>query len=101
MFPGHESKCFYDFRMLDNDEWLVDKITGHNFTGRSIEFNVRWTARDHTWEPSTNVKDLEALDHYFPLMGVSHWQSLACKSNKGQGDIEQRAEPSQAITKPM
>jgi hypothetical protein len=31
------------------------------------------------WEPFTNVKELEALDQYFALMGVTWWQSLACK----------------------
>src|ERR1700734_2675571 len=34
---------------------------------------------DHTWEPFTNVKKLESLDHYFSLMGVTWWQSLAHK----------------------
>ena len=81
LFPSRESKRFYDFGMPDDDEWLVDEIIGHRFTGKSIEFNVRWTAGDHTWEPYNTVKDLEALDHYFALMGVSRWQSLARKAN--------------------
>jgi hypothetical protein len=76
LFPSHESKRFYDFGMPDNDEWLVDKIVGHRFNGRSIKFNVRWTAGDHTWEPYGHVKDLEALDHYYALMGVTRWQQL-------------------------
>ena len=79
IFPSRESKRFYDFGMPDNDEWLVDEIVSHRFVGKSIEFNVRWTAGDHTWEPFTSVKELEALDHYFALMGVTHWQSLARK----------------------
>ena len=57
--------------MPDNDEWLVDEIIGHQFVGKSIKFNVRWTAEDHTWEPFTNVKELKALDHYFALMGMT------------------------------
>src|ERR1700676_5529391 len=77
LFPGRESKQFYDFGMPDDDEWLVDEIMGHRFVGKSIEFNVRWTAGDHTWEPYAHVRDLEALDHYYALMGVTHWQSLA------------------------
>ena len=79
IFPSRESKHFYDFGMPDDDEWLVDEIIGHRFVGKSIEFDVRWTAGDHTWEPFTNVKELEALDHYFALMGVTWWQSLARK----------------------
>jgi transposase InsO family protein len=75
-FPSRESKHFYDFGMPDDDEWLVDEIIGHQFTDGAIEFNVRWTAGDHTWEPYSAVKRLEALDHYFALMGVTRWQSL-------------------------
>jgi hypothetical protein len=99
IFPGRESKRFYDFGMPDDDEWLVDEITGHRFIGKSIEFNVRWTAGDHTWEPYANVKDLEALDHYFALMGVSRWQSLARKANEVQQDEWERG-PSRAVVKP-
>jgi len=58
----------------------LTKFMGHRFVGRSIEFNVRWTAGDHTWEPYAHVKDLEALDHYYALMGVTRWQLLAKKA---------------------
>jgi len=57
--------------MPDNDEWLVNEIMGHCFLGKSIEFNIRWTAGNHTWEPYAHVRDLEALDHYYALMGVT------------------------------
>jgi hypothetical protein len=77
LFPSRESKRFYDFGMPDDDEWLVDEIIGHRFVGKSIEFNVRWTAGDHTWEPYSHVKELQALDEYYALMGVTRWQSLA------------------------
>ena len=60
--------------MPDDDEWLVDEIMGHRFVGKSIKFNVQFTAGDHTWEPYAHVKDLESLDHYYVLMGVAHWQ---------------------------
>src|ERR1700683_5519111 len=79
VFPSQESKHFYDFGMPDDDKWLVDEIVSHRFVRKSIKFNVRWTAGDHTWEPFTSVKELEALDHYFALMGVTRWQLLACK----------------------
>jgi hypothetical protein len=79
VFPSRESKHFYDFGMPDDDEWLVDEILGHRFVDGAIEFNVRWTAGDHTWEPYNVVKKLEALDHYFALMGVSRWQALQRK----------------------
>ena len=40
LFPSCESKHFYDFGMPDDEEWLVDEIIGHQFTGKSIEFNI-------------------------------------------------------------
>ena len=72
--------------MPDDDEWLVDEIIGHRFVNKSIEFNVRWTAGDHTWEPYTHVKDLEALDNYYALMGVTRWQSLSHKITIAPGE---------------
>jgi hypothetical protein len=35
LFPGRESKQFYNFGMPDDDEWLVDEIMGHCFVGKS------------------------------------------------------------------
>jgi len=66
--------------MPDDDEWMVDELVGHRFIRRSIEFNVRWTAGDHTWELFQHVKDLEALDHYYALIGVTCWQQLGRRS---------------------
>ena len=40
IFPSHESKRFYDFRMPNNNEWLIDKIIGHRFVGKSIKSNL-------------------------------------------------------------
>jgi hypothetical protein len=80
LFPSRESKRMYDFGMPDDEEWLVDEIVGHRFNNKSIEFHIRWTAGDHTWEPFTHVKDLEALDTYYSLMGTTRWQSLARKA---------------------
>ena len=86
IFPSRESKHFYDFGMPDDEEWMVDEIVGHKFIGRSIEFNVRWTAGDHTWEPYAHVKDLEALDHYYALMGVARWQQLGRRNDEPRKD---------------
>jgi hypothetical protein len=79
LFPSRESKHFYDFGMPDDDEWFVDEIIDHRWKGKSVEFNVRWTAGDNTWEPYSHVQDLEALDHYYALLGVTRWQNLPQK----------------------
>ena len=34
-------------------------------------FKVRWELGDATWEPLDVVEDLEALDHYLELEGVT------------------------------
>src|SRR6202011_2358477 len=86
LFPSRESKHFYDFGMPDDDEWLIDEIVGHRYSGKSIKFNVRWMAGDHTWEFYLNVKDLEALDHYFALMGITRWQQLGRRNDAPERD---------------
>lgn len=87
LFPSCESKHFYDFGMPDDDEWLVDEIISHRFNNdNEVEFNVLWTAGDNTWEPYSNVKDLEALQHYFDIMGVRSWRTLSKRSNKPSSD---------------
>jgi hypothetical protein len=44
--------------------------------GKKVEFEVRWSLGDTTWEPYDSVKELSALDDYFALQGVRTWQAL-------------------------
>jgi hypothetical protein len=76
LFPNREVKVFYDFGGREDGEWLVDAIIGHRWSNKRVEFEVRWNLGDTTWEPYTHVKDLEALDEYLALQGVSDWRSL-------------------------
>ncbi len=40
----------------------------------NLEFHVRWSLGDTTWEPLEHYRDLAALDHYLEVMGVkSPW----------------------------
>ena len=39
-------------------------------------FKVRWELGDATWEPLDVVEDLEALDHYLELEGVTRLVDL-------------------------
>ena len=80
LFPHREAKSFYDFGNDDETEWLVDEIVAHRWDGRRIEFQVRWTLGDTTWEPYAHCKDLAALDEYLALRGVKDWRSLPCKA---------------------
>jgi len=61
----------YDFGAPDEHKWFVDKLLGHQWKGKSLEFEVRWSLGDTTWEPFENCKELEALDWYLEIQGVN------------------------------
>jgi hypothetical protein len=72
LFPKREAKSFYDFGVITDEEWLVDEIIVHRrINSKELEFQVRWTLGDVTWEPMSVCKDLEALDSYLELPGMS------------------------------
>jgi hypothetical protein len=73
LFPHREVQVFYDFRLDQTNEWLVDSISGHCWDGSHIELEVRWNLGDMTWEPYQNVKDLAALDEYLETHGANLW----------------------------
>jgi len=62
--------------MPDKAEWYVDEIVGHCWTGRKIEFLVKWNLGDSTWEPLTNCNELEALNNYLTLNNIKNWWDL-------------------------
>jgi hypothetical protein len=77
LFPKREAKSFYDFGATANEEWLVDEIIAHRrINSKELEFQVHWTLGDVTWEPMSACKDLEALDSYLELRGVSKPRDL-------------------------
>lgn len=76
LFPDREVETFYDFGNEADGETLVDEIVAHEWDGRAITFLVRWDDGDTTWESWSTVKDLEAIDRYFELMGVKTWRAL-------------------------
>ena len=67
----------YDFEAMDNQEWFVDEIIGHQWEGQNLVLEVRWSLGDTTWELLENCKDLIALDKYLELQGVRHPAHLA------------------------
>ncbi|KII94478.1 hypothetical protein PLICRDRAFT_69528, partial [Plicaturopsis crispa FD-325 SS-3] len=77
LFPGRESKQFYDFGVPDDDEWIVDAIVGHNWiSANKIEFHIRWGFGDHSWESLHTCRKLSSLDDYLTLMGADVWRNL-------------------------
>ena len=50
----------------------MEEVIAHKWDDkRNVEFQVRWTLGDITWEPYTMCKELEALDRYLELRGVA------------------------------
>jgi hypothetical protein len=71
LFPKRDMKSHYVFGEVDNQEWFVDKIIVHQWVDDKIlEFQVRWTLGDITWEPLAECKELEALSIYLELRRV-------------------------------
>lgn len=76
LFPHWDVTRFYDFGLDGEQEYLVDEILAHKWVGCRIEFLVRFDDGDILWESYENCKDLEALDRYLELRGISDWQQL-------------------------
>jgi len=73
MFPNRAQPEPYDFGAPDNQEWFIDEILGHRWTGNGqLELEVQWSLGDTTWEGLENCKCLEALEQYSELQGVNH-----------------------------
>ena len=72
---------FYNFSMPDDQEWLVEEILSHQWDKNCLLFQVLWNLSDTTWEPYTACKDLQALDDYLQLLGVTLLSELLWMSN--------------------
>lgn len=81
VFPKREVRAYYDFGDAEDNEWLVDEIIAHQWSGNKISFLVQWNLGDTTWEPYSECKDLEALDRYLELLGIEggDWRKLPRK----------------------
>ena len=70
---------FCNYGMPDETEWLVDDILTHQWNGDRIFFLVKWNLGDSTWEPLEGCDELEVLDRYLEMMGVTKWKDLPRK----------------------
>jgi hypothetical protein len=75
-FPNRLQPEPYDFGVTDDHEWFVDEIIGHRWKGKKIEYEVRWSLGDTTWETQANCDQLAALDRYLELRGVDNHAKL-------------------------
>jgi transposase InsO family protein len=70
LFPGREALPHYDFGDDPDREWIVKNIVEHKWAP-GLLFKVQWEYGDSTWESLSVVEELQALDNYLELEGVS------------------------------
>ena len=71
LFQKRDAQEFYNVGQTDEEEWLVNEIMPHRWARNKIEFLIKWNLGDSTWEPSSGFEELEALERYLELQGVS------------------------------
>ena len=82
-FPDRTKPEPYDFGADENQEWFVDEIVGHRWAGpKQVEYQVRWSLGDTTWEKHANCRELVALDRYLELHGVNHHTKLPRRGDR-------------------
>jgi len=60
----------YDFGDDPDNEWIIREITNHKWS-LNLMFEVQWELGDSTWESLEVVDELQALDNYLALEGVT------------------------------
>ncbi len=62
---------------MTTNAWFIDEINAHrrDDSGK-LEFEVRWSMGDTTWEPYEVCKNLAALDRYLELHSVCRVNQL-------------------------
>ena len=56
LFPNRVHPEPYDFGAPDEHKWFMDKLLGHRWKRKNLEFEVRWSLGDTTWELFENCK---------------------------------------------
>jgi hypothetical protein len=87
LFPKHDAKYYYNYGEPDDNEWVVKEIIRHQWNGKAIEFNVRWSLGDTTWKLLEHCDELQALDEYLILMNAKDWQYLSKKATSKNTNI--------------
>lgn len=75
LFPKRDSVWSYTLDLSKDQEYEVDSIIGHYYTQgkrKTLYFVVSWSTGEVTPEPLDLVNELEALDHYLELQGVTN-----------------------------
>lgn len=84
LFPNRATPEPYDFGAADDTEWFVDEVVGHEWKGKKLQLQVRWSLGDTTWEKyGPEIEELEAFEHYLELFGIDKAADLPRKKPSG------------------
>ncbi len=76
---------------IKENEYQVDYVENHRWINTAkrqrVEFKVKWTAGDTTWQSYSDCKQLAALDDYFKLFNVSRWQELPTEFTEARPEL--------------
>ncbi|KIJ28538.1 hypothetical protein M422DRAFT_270140 [Sphaerobolus stellatus SS14] len=76
-FPNREVNALYELGKSDKSEWFVNEIIGHRWTNKGkIDFQVKWTLGNVTWELLQECNKLEALKRYLEIHGIDNPRQL-------------------------
>jgi hypothetical protein len=59
-------------------------------SSEDLEFHIKWTLGDVTWESLADCKELTALDDYLELHGVKKPRELPRKAHPSRGHATSR-----------
>ena len=82
LFPRRDAQVFHDVGQTNEEEWIVNEMIAHRWARNRLEFLVKWNLGDSTWEPSSSCEELEALDRYLELQGVSDIRQLPHRAER-------------------
>ncbi|KIJ43419.1 hypothetical protein M422DRAFT_253300 [Sphaerobolus stellatus SS14] len=75
--PTFHMKLIHSHIKNDNEHFPNREIIGHHWTNNGkIDFQVKWTLGDVTWESLHECNKLEALERYFEIHGINNPQQL-------------------------
>ena len=91
LFPNRLYLDPYDFGAPKDQEWFVDNIIAHRWNRpKELEYQVRWSLGDTTWEPHANCSKLAALDQYFSVPHVFRSEPLGTAQIPSRQPISER-----------
>lgn len=75
LFPGRLASQISELDDQEN-EWAIEKLTGHRGSGKLAIFEALWKSGDRTWVPYATIRHLGAMGEYLSAAGVESVDDL-------------------------